>query len=132
MAALLRLPGGTRDASELVEALLVAGDEDLHALGEGLGRVLGEALPDGAADEEGVAVFPLVRLLVEAAGVEGERNGGDGLLGLGEAEFGVGGESADSGEGGQRQGQFSFVVVTCAGRPGMVACAQKSQSQVCS
>lgn len=88
----------------------VAGDDDLHALGQGLGGVLGEALPDGAADEERVAVLPLLGLLVEATAVEGERNGRDGLSGLSEAELGVAGETANAGQSGQRQGQFSFVV----------------------
>jgi hypothetical protein len=39
--------------------LQLAGDGDLHALGQGLGDVLGEVLPGDGADPEGVSVDPV-------------------------------------------------------------------------
>ncbi|MFC7909027.1 hypothetical protein [Streptomyces nigra] len=49
MAALLRLPGGTDDAAEIVEALLTAADtRDAHAPAQATRwRALAEAIGDG-------------------------------------------------------------------------------------
>src|SRR4051794_16714914 len=75
-------------------------DDDPHAPLERLGDVLGRLAPDGAAQEHGLAVDPLVGVLVEVARGRGHREVGDrGARGR-EPQLGVVGEVADHGDDG--------------------------------
>ena len=92
--ALLALAGGVR---ALLEAPL---RNDAHALGEGLGHVLGRLAPDRAAHEERLGVLPLIGLAVEDAGRRGDREGRDRRTRGGEAHLGVRGEVPDDRDNG--------------------------------
>ena len=87
--ALLALAGGVR---ALLKAAL---RNDAHALGEGLGHVLGRLAPDRAAHEERLGVLLLIGLAVEDAGRRGDREGRDRRTRGGEAHLGVRGDSLD-------------------------------------
>ena len=76
-----------------------ADDDDAAAFGQGFGGVLRGLPPEVAAQEQGVAVLPFAGGPVECprCGCDGEV--GDGCAGRGEAEFGIGGQVADDGDG---------------------------------
>src|SRR5690606_8222523 len=79
----------------LVAALLEAAlRDDAHALRERAGHVLGELAPARRAQEQRLAVLPLVRLTVERAGRGRDREVGDGQAVLRVAQLGVRGEVA--------------------------------------
>src|SRR3954451_20078122 len=67
---------------------------------ERLGNVLRGLPPDAAAEEQRVAVLPLVGLLVEEPWGRGNGEVGDGRTAGGEAQLGVVGQVADNGDGG--------------------------------
>src|SRR5690606_1099404 len=67
---------------------------------ERLGQVLRGVAPDGAAQEQRLAVDPLVPLLVERARRRRDREARDRDAGLGEAQLRVGGQVADNGDDG--------------------------------
>ena len=75
-------------------------DDHPRALLERLGDVLGRLPPDRAAEEHGLAVLPLVGLLVERARRGGHGEVGHRRAGRGEAQLGVVGEVADDGDDG--------------------------------
>src|SRR5690606_23464174 len=80
----------------LVGALLEAAlHHHPHALGQGLADVLGELPPRVAAQEQGLAVFPLAGGAVEDPGRGRDREVRDRRSGRGEPQFRVGGEIAD-------------------------------------
>src|SRR5699024_5371590 len=68
------------------------------------GDGFGGAGERGAASPPGVAVFPLVGLLVEAAGVGDEAEFGDGGSGGCPADLGFGDDAGGDGDGGQGHG----------------------------
>ena len=61
----IAFPGGRLDADET--ALQAALRDDAHALGQRTRHVLCELAPDGCAEEQRIAVLPLIRRLVEDA-----------------------------------------------------------------
>src|SRR5690606_41831885 len=92
-----QLDGGAVLARTVGEGALLetALRDDAGALLERLRHVLGGIAPDGAAEEQGLAVLPLIRLTVERAGGrrDGERRDSD--AGLRETQLRVGGQVAD-------------------------------------
>src|SRR5699024_5624842 len=66
-------------------------------LGQRLGHVLRLLPPDAAAQEQGLTVLPLARLLVKPARRARHREPGDRGTRRGEAELGIGGEIPDDG-----------------------------------
>ncbi len=99
-------------------------DDDPHAAGQRLGRVLGRLPPDRTVQEQGLLVLPVVGLPVERA-----RRRGDGEVRHrrtrgGEAQLGVGGEVADHGDRGfachvqASSRKQSWVTVRCSGDRG--------------
>src|ERR1700761_8183543 len=84
----------------IVPLLQPAGHDDPHAALERLGHVLGRLPPHVAAEEEAVAVLPLVRLPVHDPGCRSDAEGRNRLAGWGESEFRVGDEVADDRDGG--------------------------------
>src|SRR5690606_8577278 len=75
-------------------------DDHTHALGEGLGDVLGSLAPDRAAQEQRLAVLPLVGLAVEGARGRGDGEVRDGSTRGGEAQLRVPGQVPDHGDAG--------------------------------
>src|SRR5699024_1927654 len=93
----IELDGGAVVALTVGEGALLQAAlcDDAGALLQRLGHVLRGVAPDGAAQEQSLAVLPLVRLTVEHArgGRDGERRDRD--AGLRETQLGISGEVAD-------------------------------------
>src|SRR6478735_6218160 len=81
-------------------ALQAAGDDNAHALGQGLGDVFGCFAPDRRAEEQGFPVLPLIGLPVEGAGSRSDGEIRYGRTGRCEPEFGVIGEVTDNRDSG--------------------------------
>src|SRR4051794_38778744 len=77
-----------------------AADDDPRSAGERLGHVLGRLPPNVAAEEQRLAVLPLLRLTVEGAGGRCDREVGDGSARRREAQLRIGGQVADHGDDG--------------------------------
>src|SRR5699024_2031962 len=91
LLALARLEGALHQASLCDHA---------HTLGHGLGDVLRRVATDGATQEEGVAVGPLVLLPVETARGRCDREVGNGRPRGGEPQFRISREVSDHGDNG--------------------------------
>src|SRR5674536_147274 len=76
-----------------------AGDDDLHALLEGLCDVLRVLAPHLAVEEHRVSVAPLARLTIERAGRRGHGELRDGVPRRGEPKLRIGGQIADERDG---------------------------------
>src|SRR4051812_14840805 len=113
----LQLDDGALLAFLGVERALLepAADDDPRATRERLGDVLGHLPPDVAAEEQRLAVLPLLRLPVEGARRRGHGEVGDGGARGREAQLRVGGQVADHGDDGfaghgqWTSGRISFV-----------------------
>src|SRR4051794_1898414 len=77
-----------------------AADDDPRSAGERLGHVLGRLPPHVAAEEQRLAVLPLLRLAVEGAGGRCDREVGHGSARRREAQLRIGGQVADHGDDG--------------------------------
>lgn len=87
----------------------VAGDDDWHAFGDGVGGVGGKVAPCFAPQEGDTVVDPLVLLLVPASLVAGDGECGDGVALWGVAQFGVGGDVSGELDVWQCHGVGSFL-----------------------
>src|SRR3954470_23924732 len=96
----LELDDGALLAFLRVEGALLepAADDDARTAGQRLGDVLGRLAPDVAAEEQGLAVLPLLRLTVEGPRCRRHGEVGDGSARRREAQFRIGGQVADDGD----------------------------------
>src|SRR4051812_4085544 len=98
----LELDDGALLAFLRVEGALLepAADDDARTAGQRLGDVLGRLAPDVAAEEQRLAVLPLLRLTVEGPRCRRHGEVGDGSARRREAQFRIGGQVADDGDDG--------------------------------
>src|SRR3954466_637986 len=98
----LELDDGALLAFLRVEGALLepAADDDARTAGQRLGDVLGRLAPDVAAEEQRLAVLPLLRLTVEGPRCRCHGEVGDGSARRREAQFRIGGQVADDGDDG--------------------------------
>src|SRR3954471_2607253 len=98
----LELDDGALLAFLRVEGALLepAADDDARTAGQRLGDVLGRLAPDVAAEEQSLAVLPLLRLTVEGPRCRRHGEVGDGSARRREAQFRIGGQVADDGDDG--------------------------------